>query len=94
MFSLVKKETGLDDLKVPNSFTGLNTFPLQMEKMTVKQCLNFFLEITQNNPSSFYLSSPVLFSIPLIFLLIFYGPAPTSPNPSLYRKYLREYEIS
>lgn len=33
------------------------------------------LKITQNNPSSFYLSSRGLFSIPLIFLLVFYGPA-------------------
>lgn len=31
MFSLVKKEAGLNDLQIPNSFMGLkklNTFPL------------------------------------------------------------------
>lgn len=33
------------------------------------------LKITQNNPSCFYLSSRGLFSIPLIFLLVFYGPS-------------------
>lgn len=86
-FSLVKEKPGLDDLKFSTvSGVSVNTrhFLYKWGRWLLNNLSASVLEITQNNPSFFYLSSPALFSIPLIFLLIFYGPATISLYFILY----------
>lgn len=63
-------------------------FPYKWGRCLFSNLSTSVLEITQNNPSFFYLSSLALFSSPVIFLLIFYGPTQISPHPILYRKSL------
>ena len=72
------------------SWVSVNTihFPYKWGRWLLSSLSTSVLEITQNNPSSFYLSSLVLFSIPLIFLSLFCGPAPISKHPILYMKSL------